>query len=91
MYLFLIGLHSQLLGVLMTFARSIWYSAYAQSTQSWGLTPLQDQQLGGLIMWIPAGLVYIIAALALMAGWMRESEAQAERNEAGRLQPEVPA
>jgi cytochrome c oxidase assembly factor CtaG len=52
---------------------------------------LQDQQLGGLIMWIPAGLVYIIAALALMAGWMRESEAQAERNEAGRLQPEVPA
>lgn len=81
LYLFLIAMHSQLLGVLMTFARTIWYSAYAQTTQSWGLTPLQDQQLGGLIMWIPAGVVYIIAALALMAGWMRESELRAERRE----------
>ena len=81
LYLFLIALHSQLLGVLMTFARSIWYTAYAQTTQSWGLSPLQDQQLAGLIMWIPAGVVYIIAALALMAGWMREAEARAVRRE----------
>jgi cytochrome c oxidase assembly factor CtaG len=77
LYLFLIALHSQLLGVLMTFARTIWYTAYAGSTQSWGLSPLQDQQLAGLIMWIPAGVVYIIAALALMAGWMRHAEARA--------------
>jgi putative membrane protein len=38
------------------------------------MTPLEDQQLGGLIMWIPAGLVYVIAGLALFVGWMRESE-----------------
>jgi cytochrome c oxidase assembly factor CtaG len=43
------------------------------------LTPLEDQQLGGLIMWIPAGLVYIFAGLALFAGWLRESDARLER------------
>jgi uncharacterized protein YjeT (DUF2065 family) len=46
-------------------------------TSSSGLTPLEDQQLGGLIMWIPAGLVYVIAGLALFAGWLRESELRA--------------
>jgi putative membrane protein len=45
------------------------------------LTPLEDQQLGGLIMWIPAGLVYVIAGLALFAGWMRESDARAARRQ----------
>jgi cytochrome c oxidase assembly factor CtaG len=34
----------------------------------------ERKQLGGLIMWIPAGLVYTIAGLALFAGWLRESE-----------------
>jgi cytochrome c oxidase assembly factor CtaG len=38
------------------------------------LTPLEDQQLGGLIMWVPAGIVYIGAALIMFAGWMNESE-----------------
>jgi cytochrome c oxidase assembly factor CtaG len=60
----------------------VWYPAYAHSTQSWGLTPLEDQQLGGLIMWIPAGIVYIVAGLALVAGWLRESERRVVRNEA---------
>jgi cytochrome c oxidase assembly factor CtaG len=50
-------------------------------TSSWGLTPLEDQQLGGLIMWIPAGIVYIVAGLALFAGWMRESELRVQRRE----------
>ena len=50
-------------------------------TTSWGLTPLEDQQLGGLIMWIPAGVLYVIAGLALLAGWLRESEAHAIKRE----------
>jgi putative membrane protein len=82
-YLFTTALHSGLLGVLITFATRVWYPAYGETTQSWGLTPLEDQQLGGLIMWIPAGVVYVIAALAFMAGWVRESQRRAERREAG--------
>jgi len=39
------------------------------------LTPLQDQQIGGLIMWIPAGLVYLAAGLYFCARWLRQSDA----------------
>jgi putative membrane protein len=74
LYMFTTSVHSGLLGALITFSSSIWYPAYAETTPSWGLTPLEDQQLGGLIMWIPAGIVYIVAGLALFAGWMREAE-----------------
>jgi putative membrane protein len=79
LYMFTTALHSGMLGVLLTFATSLWYSAYATSTQPWGLSPLEDQQLGGLIMWIPAGVVYIIAGLALLAAWMKESDARLMR------------
>jgi putative membrane protein len=76
-YMFTTALHSGLLGALLTFAKSVWYPAYADQTAAWGLTALEDQQIGGLIMWVPAGLVYITAALALFAGWLRESEIRA--------------
>ena len=74
LYVFTTSIHSGVLGALITFASTVIYPAYAGSTASWGLTPLEDQQLGGLIMWVPAGLVYIIAGVALCAGWLRESD-----------------
>jgi cytochrome c oxidase assembly factor CtaG len=77
LYMFTTALHSGLLGALITLAGRIWYPFYADTTHWWGLTPLQDQQLGGLIMWIPAGVVYILAGLLLFAGWLRESERRA--------------
>jgi cytochrome c oxidase assembly factor CtaG len=40
----------------------------------WGLTPLADQQLGGVIMWVPSGVVFIAIALALIARWIAESD-----------------
>ncbi len=82
LYMFTTSIHSGLLGALITFASTVWYPVYLRTTQSWGLTPLEDQQLGGLIMWIPAGLVYIIAGLALFAGWLRESERRVVKREA---------
>src|SRR3954471_7017117 len=74
LYMFTTALHSGLLGPLLPFGRTVWYPIYSDTTGSWGLTPLEDQQLGGLIMWIPAGVVYIIAGLALFVGWLRESD-----------------
>lgn len=88
LYMFTTSVHSGVLGALITFASAVWYPAYAGTTESWGLTPLEDQQLGGLIMWVPAAVVYIIAGLALMAGWMRESERQVLRREARALRLE---
>jgi cytochrome c oxidase assembly factor CtaG len=81
LFLFTTALHSGLLGALITFAPNVWYPGYLKTTQTWGLTPLEDQQLGGLIMWIPAGLVYVVAGLALFAGWLRESEARVLKHE----------
>jgi putative membrane protein len=79
LYLFTTSIHSGALGALITVAESVWYPSYVGLTSSWGLTPLEDQQLGGLIMWIPAGLVYVIAGLALFAGWFREAELRAAK------------
>ena len=68
--LFLTALHTGALGALLTFAGSLWYPAYAATTGPWGLSPLEDQQLAGLIMWIPGGTVYLIVALAVAARWV---------------------
>jgi len=74
LYVFTTSIHSGVLGALITFAGKVIYPAYSTTTASWGLTALEDQQIGGLIMWVPAGIVYIIAGLALCAGWLRESD-----------------
>jgi len=74
LYVFTTAMHTGALGALITFAGSILYPAYASTAPAWHLTPLEDQQLGGLIMWIPAGLVYVVAGLALFAAWLRESD-----------------
>jgi putative membrane protein len=76
-YLFTTAMHSGLLGALLTLSNSTWYPSYTETAPTWGLTALEDQQLGGLIMWIPAGIVYVIGGLALFARWLRESEARA--------------
>jgi cytochrome c oxidase assembly factor CtaG len=87
LYVFTTSVHSGALGALITIAGSVWYPSYAPLTASWGLTPLEDQQLGGLIMWIPGGLVYVIAGLALFAGWLREADLRATRRERMELAP----
>ena len=81
LYIFTTAIHTSLLGALLTFAPTVWYPVYAETTLAWGLTPLEDQQLGGLIMWVPAGLVYIFAALVLLALCLRESELRAQKRE----------
>jgi putative membrane protein len=71
---FTMAMQSVFLSVLLTFARTPWYSSYATTTRPWGLEPLADQRLAGVIMWIPAGAVYLAAALALLVDWVRRSE-----------------
>lgn len=73
-YVFGTAVHCSALGALLTFSAIVWYPAYLQSTQAWGLTPLQDQQLGGVIMWVPSGLVFVVVGLALFAKWLTESD-----------------
>jgi cytochrome c oxidase assembly factor CtaG len=62
--LFATLLHSSFLGTLLTLSPRLWY-APAPGASGWGLTAMEDQQLAGLIMWIPGGALYTVAALAL--------------------------
>jgi len=71
---FAMAMQSVFLSVLLTFARTPWYSPYVKAAPTSGLDPLADQQLAGVIMWIPAGLVYLGAGLALAVAWLREAE-----------------
>jgi len=84
LYLFAFIFQSGILGALMTFASRPWYPRYESTTSAWRLTPLEDQQLAGLIMWIPGGLIYASAALALLASCLSASEQQAQRRERAR-------
>jgi putative membrane protein len=74
LYLFTTMIQSGLLGIFLTLTSYVWYPAYSSTTELFGLSPIEDQQIGGLIMWIPAGVVYLFAALVMFAGWLRESE-----------------
>jgi cytochrome c oxidase assembly factor CtaG len=69
------------LGALITFSPRPWYAAHLDTTAAWGLTPLADQQLAGAIMWVPAGVVYVAAALALFGGWLAAVERRARESE----------
>jgi putative membrane protein len=73
-FLFLTVLQSGVLGALMTFTSQPWYSDYAASVMRWGLTPLQDQQLAGLIMWILGGTVFTLLTIGYFAAWLHALE-----------------
>jgi putative membrane protein len=59
LYLFFESLPPTILGALITFAGEPLYTEYVAAPRLWGLSVLLDQQIGGLIMWIPGALVYL--------------------------------
>jgi cytochrome c oxidase assembly factor CtaG len=73
--LFATSLVGGALGALMSFSASPWYSDYAAMGMTGiGLDPVTDQQLAGLIMWIPGGLFHGIAALVMFYKWLKTAE-----------------
>lgn len=71
--LFVTMVHTAVLGALLTLSRRLWYSQQAGFAEALGLTPLEDQQLAGLVMWVPMGLIYTVAALTIAAYWIAHS------------------
>jgi putative membrane protein len=74
LYVFTTAVHTSILGAWLTFSSRIWYAPYAATAPAWHLTGLEDQQLGGLIMWIPAGTLLVALSLVLLVKWMAESD-----------------
>jgi cytochrome c oxidase assembly factor CtaG len=72
-YVFATAVHSGVLGALLTFSPHVWYPLYDRTTTTLGLTPLEDQQLAGLLMWVPASVIFITGGLYFFAAWLREA------------------
>ena len=76
--LFVTSLHTGVLGALLTVSRRLWFPAQIAFATDWGLTPLEDQQLAGLVMWVPMGLIYTAAGLYFAGQWIAGSSRGAE-------------
>jgi cytochrome c oxidase assembly factor CtaG len=68
--LFITVLHSGLLGALLTLSPRVWFPQQGLLAHEFGLTPLEDQQLAGLVMWIPMGTLYTCVALFFAYRWL---------------------
>ena len=78
--LFATSIVSGALGAVMAFSQSPWYAAYARLDEApFGMTPMQDQQFAGLLMWIPGGLVHAGVGLAIVARALRGGRVHAVR------------
>ena len=73
LYLFLVGIPMQIVAALITLSDSVLYPWYAAAPRTWRLSPLDDQQLGGLLMWVPGNLWMFLAIGVLFFVWAREN------------------
>jgi putative membrane protein len=74
LYLFFQSLPPTVLGALITFAGEPLYPAYTAAPRLWGLSVATDQQLGGLIMWIPGALVFFVVLTVIFFRWLNREE-----------------
>ena len=80
---FAAALQGVILGAFMTLSGRVWYPWYAARWHG-GMSPLEDQQVAGVIMWGPAGAAYLVAAVLLFAAWIgggAGADDRAPRNE----------
>jgi len=72
-HLFATAGHTGFLGLLLLMSPRLWYPVQGVGSRAWALRPIDDQQLAGLVMWIPAGFIYTGAALVLAGLWISAS------------------
>jgi putative membrane protein len=82
LYLFLAMPQVSFLGVALLSADSVLYPHYQEVAPSWGSTPLADQQLGGVLMWVMGDMVFLVAMIAVVAAWMRFEDIRTARLDA---------
>ncbi|MGC4193011.1 MAG: cytochrome c oxidase assembly protein [Thermomicrobiales bacterium] len=69
---FAMGMQGAALGIILTFWSTPLYPVYIGRSELWSISTLSDQKLAGLIMWIPAGSVYVVVALLLLRAWFQD-------------------
>ena len=71
LYLFLMSIPMSIVAVYIALADSVLYPAYASAPRIWGISPMQDQLIGGLIMWIPGGLFFFAIISVIFFRWQQ--------------------
>ena len=79
LYLFLALPQNTFLGVALLSAPTVLYPHYVTNGRTWGPSPLEDQALGGVIMWTVGDLFFLAGMLAVMVLWMRHEDRRTER------------
>ncbi len=69
LYCFLMTIPMSVVAACVSLADHVLYPAYSAAPRLWGITPLADQQLGGLIMWVPGGLFFVLVASVVFFKW----------------------
>lgn len=82
LYLFLAMPQNSFLGVALLSASTALYPHYVTNVRSWGLTPLADQQLGGMLMWVIGDLAFLAGMAVVVLAWMRHEERRTARLDA---------
>ncbi len=82
LYLFLAMPQNSFLGVAIMSASSVLYPHYVTNVRGWGPTPLEDQQLGGVVMWVGGDLIFLAAMAIVVVTWMRHEERRTVRLDA---------
>lgn len=82
LYVFVAWLPNSLLGALITFAPVVLIPHYASRPRLWGIDVLTDQQLAGLLMWIPGDLIYATTMIVLLLAILREEDRREARTAA---------
>jgi putative membrane protein len=77
LFVFATALHTSVLGALLSLGQTLWYSESAERSRVLGIEPIDDQQLAGLLMWVPSGIIFALLGLALFSAWLGDSERRA--------------
>lgn len=83
LFVFTSVIQSGLLGAILTFAPGTIYEGHLPYTSAWSLTSLEDQQLAGLIMWIPMGLWFTATMVFVFFAWLRDADRSVRQWESG--------
>jgi putative membrane protein len=74
LYCFLMTLPMSIVAIYITLADQVLYPAYAAAPRIVALSPLEDQVLGGLIMWVPGGVIFVVIMSVVFFKWAARGE-----------------
>lgn len=90
-YVFLQMPQNSFLALSIYDTKRVLYSHYETTVRTWGPTPLEDQQLAGITMWVVGDLLFLAAVAFVIAGWVKHEEREGKRQDRARAREKAAA